>query len=252
VSATREEVLKWFLAQVGTTESPPGSNQTKYGREFGLDGFAWCAMFVWVGFNRFDVPIIKSAFTPTMADWFADQKRGFTDDRRAQRGDVVFFNFPDSLDRIQHVGIVLANENGQLRTIEGNTSPSDAGSQDNGGGVFKRTRPYSFAVYYGRPAYGERLPRFDLPKNRTWFGPGDKGADVRNWQRHLNGWMRHLREHRKDLAFDFGKVDVDGHFGRNTLKATQQFQHDVGLDVDGRVGKHTIAKMEAIRARQKT
>lgn len=252
--ATTKEVLARARKEVGTTESPAGSNRTKYGRSYGMDGYAWCAMFIWWLLTTMKVEIIKSAYTPTMADWFKQKGAGFTDDSKARPGDIIFFDFPDSTRRIQHVGIVVSNEGGQLVTIEGNTSSGTSGSQDNGGGVYQRTRGYGEAVYYGRPDYDnrERLPRFDVPKSKTWFGKGDSGADVKNWQRDLNGWMRDLREKKGDkLGFDFGRIDVDGSFGKETLRATKTFQAFYELDADGRVGAHTSDKMERVRERQK-
>ena len=243
--ATARDVLELARKQLGTTENPPGSNKTKYGRAYGLDGYAWCLMFAWWVLTKCDVPIIKSAYTPTAADWFGDQKRGFTKDTKAEPGDLVFFNFPDSLDRIQHVGFVERRTASGLITIEGNTSASQVGSQDNGGGVFRRNRGFAEAVYFGRPAYVEELPEFDLPKDKTWFGPGDSGADVKNWQRDLNRWVANL----KNKDFDF-KLDVTGSFDERTRKATLTFQKHYGLDADARVGRHTLAKMERIRDKQ--
>jgi hypothetical protein len=62
-----------------------------------------------------------------------------------QRGDVVFYNF-------SHVGILESFTATTVTCIEGNTS-SGAGSQSNGGGVFRRTRSRSLVLGYGRPAY---------------------------------------------------------------------------------------------------
>lgn len=247
---TVEDVLKYALKHKGLTEKPPGSNRTFFGEHFGVNGVPWCAQFTWDCLEENNVPIIKSAYTPTIASWFKDQKRGFTEDLRAKRGDLAFFDFPDSLNRIQHIGFVLRNiGNGWLETIEGNTSAGDAGSQDNGGGVFVRTRPFSYVVYYGRPAYGEakpELPRFDFPQARDWLGKGDKGADVKTWQVDLNRWGKNL----KTKTFNF-KLVTDGEFGADTVKATKTFQTYYSLDIDGRAGQHTIKKMEQIRDRQK-
>lgn len=247
---TVEDLREWLDKQIGYTESPPGSNRTKYGRAYGMDGYAWCMMFGWQGLTRINVPIIKSAYTPTAADWFRQRGSGFADDSKARPGDLVFFDFPDSTHRIQHVGFVIGNDVAKrtLHTIEGNTASGNAGSQDNGGGVFRRTRPYDHAVYFGRPDYAERpkldKPDFDFPKGRrAFFTKGDKGGDVKNWQRDLTRYFRHK-------GIDIG-VDVSGEFDQRTLRATKLFQHEKKLDVDGRVGKHTIARMERIRDRQK-
>lgn len=249
MAGTVDDVLQYAKKHKGVTEDPPGSNRTMFGEHYGLNGVPWCAQFTWDCLDENNVPTIKSAYTPTVANYYKEQKRGFTDDSKAQRGDLAFFDFPDSLNRIQHIGFVLKNENGWLTTIEGNTSAGDAGSQDNGGGVYVRTRPYSYVVYYGRPAYGKEepeLPKFDFPQARDWFGKGDKGADVKTWQMDLNRWCKNL----KTKTFNF-RLETNGLFGAPTVKATKTFQSWYDLDVDGRVGQHTLRKMERIRDRQR-
>lgn len=243
---TAQDALKYFDSLIGTTESPPGSNTNAITRAYGLNGQPWCCMNVYIVLTHVKVPCLKTAYTVALADWFKDQKRGFANDRKAIAGDIVFFNFPDSLDRIQHVGMVRAN-NDRLATIEGNTSSGVSGSQDDGGGVFPRQRGYLEAVYYGRPLYDhhEELPEFEFPKVKTWFGKGDSGADVKGWQIDLNRWEHDLQH--KD--FDF-HLELTRHFDEPTLNATKTFQHRNDLDVDGRVGKHTIEVMERIRDRQ--
>ena len=54
-----------------------------------------------------------------------------------------------SHDPVHHVAIYAGNG----VTIEGNTSSGNAGSQDNGGGVFRRKRPASVIVGCARPRY---------------------------------------------------------------------------------------------------
>lgn len=39
-----ERIEKLAAKQVGYTENPPGSNQTKYGLAYGFDGVPWCAI----------------------------------------------------------------------------------------------------------------------------------------------------------------------------------------------------------------
>ena len=251
---TRAKTIQVFRSILGLTESPPGSNCNKITEWGGMGCVPWCALAVsWV-FERAGVAVPRFAYTPYGADWFKSQGTGFTDDTKARRGDVVFFDFPDSVRRIQHVGIVLGNDGGRLTTIEANTSSAQSGSQDDGGGVFQRTRGYPEAVYFGRPPYQDsspELPRFDYPKSKTWFGFGDTGADVKTWQLDLNRWMRYLRNHSKKLQFDFGALKPDGVFGPDTTRATKTFQSFYKLDVDGRVGAHTIRRMDRVRERQK-
>ena len=44
--ASGRNVLEIARAELGQTEQPAGSNRTKYGAWFGLDGYPWCMMFV--------------------------------------------------------------------------------------------------------------------------------------------------------------------------------------------------------------
>ncbi len=64
--------------------------------------------------------------------------------------------------------------------------------------------------------------------------PMFRGDDVRELQRKLNA-----------LGFDSGKQD--GLLGPRTAQATLEFQHNVGHDVDGIVGPHTVATLERMR-----
>ena len=43
---TAEDVLQVARRQIGTKESPPGTNSNKYGKWYGMDRAPWCAMFV--------------------------------------------------------------------------------------------------------------------------------------------------------------------------------------------------------------
>ncbi len=255
--ATVDEAIAWFEKCVGTTESPPGSNKTRFGEHFGMNGVAWCAEFIWDGLaHHLDVEHVKSAYTPTVADWYKQRGRGFAADANARRGDLVFFDFPDSKNRIQHIGIVVSNDpgSGTLKTIEGNTSSGSGGSQDNGGGVFRRSRPYSMAVYYGRPAYAAAgavdTPGDPKPNGKLRFESGDKGADVRTWQQELNAWATVLHQKKGIDPGAWFPLHEDGDFGPNSVTGTKFFQGRQGLEQHGRVGVKTISAMERVRERQ--
>lgn len=148
-----EAFLKAAASEVGRTESPAGSNRQPYAAEAGhLNGYPWCATFIVAMARRADVVLpSESAYTPTMANGFRSIGRWHT--TNPQPGDLVFFDFPDSKNRIQHVGIVeKVGQGGWIQTIEGNTSSGDGGSQDNGGGVYRRQRR-GYIVGYGRPQF---------------------------------------------------------------------------------------------------
>lgn len=208
-------VLQIARTQIGTVEKPAGSNHTKYGLAYGMDGVAWCAMFTWWCFGQAgDAPLVpKSAYTPTVAGWF--QARGQWGSAPRQ-GALVFFDFPgDGVERISHIGIVEAvNADGTITTIEGNTTSGTSGSQRDGGGVWRRIRRAGI-VGYGYPAY---------PRSRATLQRGSTGEDVKALQRALG-------------------VPVDGDFGPATEAALERFQQRRGLVVDGVCGPATWVKI---------
>jgi peptidoglycan hydrolase-like protein with peptidoglycan-binding domain len=225
-----DQVLKIAKGELGTKESPADSNVCKYSRWYPMVG-PWCAMFVsWV-LDKADIEGYKHAFTPAGAELFKSQGR-WTQNPRP--GDVAYFDFPDSLPRIQHVGFVEKVSGSVLTTIEGNTSSGAAGSQDNGGGVFRRERARSLIVGFGRPPYGKGGDVGDSEKEfkkKNWFSLDDTGADVKLWQRQLNTVME-------------ADLEVSGKFDKQTLEVTKIFQKANALEDDGRVGSKTIRKME--------
>lgn len=140
----RDRVLAVARAQVGTVESPRGSNRTKFGKWYGLDGLAWCAMFVSWCFAEAGMPLAAStskgfSYTPAGAAWFRARKRWAGAKARPLPGWVVFFDFPgDGEDRISHVGIVVGvRADGAILTIEGNT---DERGGRTGGKVMAKAR----------------------------------------------------------------------------------------------------------------
>jgi hypothetical protein len=145
--ANRDSIVNTAKPQIGVTESPAGSNQTRYGVEYGMNGVAWCAIFVWWVYKANEIDLRheltpKWAYTP--AGLQAARAKGWAVSvNQANAGDIVFFDFPGG-EGVDHVGIVVSNDGrGTLQTIEGNTSAGTAGSQSNGGGVFYRSRSYS-------------------------------------------------------------------------------------------------------------
>jgi hypothetical protein len=153
---TATRLLEVARAELGRTEHPPGTNRQPYAAEAGhLNGQPWCATFVVAIARRAGVQLpSESAYTPTMANGFRNAGAWIDAWGDAQPGDLAFFDWPDT-KRIQHVGIVESATPSSVTCIEGNTSPADAGSQDNGGGVYRRVRPRSHVVGYGRPTYNE-------------------------------------------------------------------------------------------------
>lgn len=134
------------------------NNDTKYGKWFGLNNQPWCAIFVSWCFNQAGLVNLVSAQTKkgfASCDlglkWFS-KKNKLVPVGQAQEGDIIFFQF-DNDAQPDHVGIVLKNQklSKTLLCIEGNTSPSNKGSQSNGGGVYQKKRSYAMVMAVVRP-----------------------------------------------------------------------------------------------------
>lgn len=151
--ATAERVLAIARGELGNKEDPAGSNRTKYGKWFGLDGYAWCVMFImWVFWKAGALGLLPKR-TASCGDLMnAAKKAGqwVTEDYRP--GDVVIYDFPGGA-ATDHCGIVESVRPDYVIAIEGNTSV--AGSQSNGGQVLKRTREKRYVVGAVRPKFEE-------------------------------------------------------------------------------------------------
>ncbi|HVY46643.1 MAG TPA: CHAP domain-containing protein [Minicystis sp.] len=173
---TVAEVLKVAHGELGTTEHPPFSNRQKYGAWYGYNGAFWCAMFVsWVMAHAGKAEIHYMECNDG-ANHFRSGQWGTWHgghDVRAEPGDVVFYQFHGA-GNLDHTGIVVRDNGGSITTIEGNTSPQYSnGSNDNGGGVYLRTRPKDVLVGgFGRPHYAKHVEE-DGPFIR-WGGEAER------------------------------------------------------------------------------
>ena len=145
---TVNDVLKIAAADIGYTESPPNSNKTKYGEWYGMNGQPWCMMAVQYWFDQAGSPLpYKTASCSALERWYRSNKPGSVYTTPAP-GDVVIYNFG-------HTGIVESVSGSKITAIEGNTSAGSSGSQNNGGGVYRRTRSISLATAFLRPDYSD-------------------------------------------------------------------------------------------------
>lgn len=141
----REKVMRIALKEVGTIENPAGSNKTKYGEWYGMNGVAWCAIFCsWVYDQAgITLPEINKGYdglhyVPSGHNYWRKNKE-LTDSPKM--GDIVLFEFGnDNLD--DHIGIFSHwdKEGESFYSVEGNTSFDSKGSQSNGGAVALRKR----------------------------------------------------------------------------------------------------------------
>ena len=179
---SREKVIEIARLELGVTEDPAGSNRTKYGAAYGLDGQPWCVMFLWWVFREAGERMAffgggKTASCSTLLRWYREQ--GLTVPvEDVQTGDIVLMNFHGGKDP-EHCGLVVETwhrKTGELTfvdTVEGNTSPSD-GSQSNGGMVCLKSRYPSQIVAVCRPQYQPEPVTVD-----DWSG--HHAADAIRW-----------------------------------------------------------------------
>lgn len=150
---TAEKVLVIARGELGNTENPAGSNWTKYGKWFGLDGNPWCMMFVMWCFSQAGALGLLPKRTASCGDLMRSAKAAdcwVTEDYRP--GDVVIYDFPGGT-ATDHTGIIERVTASGVVTIEGNTS--QAGSQSNGGQVCRKSRKYNLIVGAVRPKFEE-------------------------------------------------------------------------------------------------
>lgn len=226
------------------------NNYTKYWRDIYLayQTEPWCAAFVsWCFMKAFGLTMAKKllkhwpyVYCPTLGSLF-------TKNANPKVGDIVIFY---RSGEFRHTGLVTKVQGDRFWTIEGNTSGA-SGIVANGGGVCAKS-------YYNSQLPGTKFctPNYSLvtsilsgnsssstsittPTNtKNYLTVGDTGDAVKTLQTKLN-----------KVGY---KLDVDGIYGDNTLKAVKSFQtkYKKELEVDGVAGKNTISKLDSVIAAQ--
>ena len=216
------DIIKKAKGEVGYTENPPNSNKTKYGKWYGMDGQPYCCIFIMWLFGD-DRPFPKTASCTTLMNFF---KKNGKLKLTPMFGDLVFLNFDKNPDKsvAKHIGIVVEVHDQYVRTIEGNTSSDEKGSQDNGGVVAYKKR------YLGKNICGFGRVDYSDGQQYPLLKRGSRGSDVIFLQQRL-----------ATSGYSVGKID--GIFGGNTEKAVREFQHEAfpndPKEWDGQVGNKT-------------
>ena len=161
------KVIEVARADLGYTENPPGSNMTKYGEAYGMNGVPWCVEAPWYWFNQAGERMAffgggKTASCSMLLRWYKEQ--GLTVPvKDMQKGDIALLNFHGGKDP-EHCGLIElvlyadSPQNMCVWTIEGNTTPGYEGSQDNGGCVASKLRFGNQIVAVCRPQYKPEEP----------------------------------------------------------------------------------------------
>lgn len=217
----QQKVIELARSQVGVVESPKNSNNVKYntwyyGRQVSGSAYPWCMVFVqWVFANSgIGALPYKTASCSALLNWY---EKNHPDQVHSvpKAGDIVIYDWG-------HTGIVTeVISSAAIKAVEGNTSPTIVGSQDNGGGVYERSRMRSKVSAYIRP-YKESVEKVNVSLNV--LRRGSKGDQVRTLQQLLN-------------ANGYSCGTPDGDFGSNTEKALKKWQSARGLQSDGVCGQ---------------
>jgi hypothetical protein len=227
-------LLKYARSQIGYTEQ--GNNDTKFGRQFGMNPDLWCMMFVWCCFENSDNRglVVKTASTRAL---FTAAQRGdlgmkfLPKSTTPTPGDLVEYDLGGPFKPVNHIGIVeQVFPGGRFTAIEGNASNrvarKDSSSPERKGKVvnFVRTRLAGPSVPITlSPAFpGQIIKR------------GDRGSNVKRIQARLN-----QIGHGHHAALDGRPLMVNGIFDEDTEKVVKFFQRKRGIADDGQVGPIT-------------
>lgn len=230
------DIIKIAKAEIGTVESPKNSNLQKYGKEYGVNGTAWCCQFVWWVFNKAGASNLfyggkKTAWVPSVRKFYTQKnkwiKRG---NGSPKAGDIIIFGDRNSADSGKHIGIITSVSATTVYTIEGNTSKT--GFNANGGMVAAKSylRTNSNIAGYCSIDYEPELKEKTCMIELNQIKKGSTGEQVKTAQRLL-----------KALGYDCGTID--GIFGNKVLKAVKAFQKAKKLTSDGIIGAYTWNKL---------
>ena len=158
------KVLEIARADLGYTESPPGSNRTKYWDAYdpAYQGQPWCVASQWYWFMKAGESAAffggaRTASCGKLLRFFKENYQNVPVQDIAV-GDLAFYNFSGSISP-EHCGLITHVERSggsilYVKSIEGNTyAEGGSGDDSNGGCVAERTRYTRNIVGVARPKY---------------------------------------------------------------------------------------------------
>lgn len=187
-------------------EFPVGSNNTVYGKEYGMDGVYWCVIFLMAMLARTGQAgaVPKTASTGAVMRWAKSVGRWRTSPEPG-----YFAIHVNSKGATVHIEVVEGGD-GNRYQIGGNTSKGTSGSLANGIWVARNDRRSLRAK--GR-IIGYVAPLYGLDINALKAAQAVLG------------------------------VTADGKYGPGTKKAIENYQREHGLAVDGFPGPDTLGSI---------
>lgn len=163
---TVDAMISAAEATLGVHETN-GNNINYITSWYGLNGEPWCdqAVTYWAYHSNNAAAVCfnsKFAYTVAHADAFRARGQYHSGTSGIRRGDIIFFNWHDGGDTIDHVGIVTGVSGSTVLTIEGNFN--------NICGRFARNS--SVIAGYGRPSYSGTPSPTPTPSGKYEPFPG--------------------------------------------------------------------------------
>lgn len=271
--ATRWQVMKVATGELGYVErggrDGRSGNITKYWKAHypQWQGQPWCGAFIYWVLRKVgvvDKPLGKTGIFYTPAIVAAAKRQGIwrSDSvaslNKIKPGDLVLFNFGSG--GAKHVEFAeKALGNGRVQCIGGNTSGTNRGSQNDGGGVYRRTRDRGSIMGYvdmsrwlADNASGlsksakAKQPAETTSSNWSKKAIAEHGvlstATIKRWQAEVGVKSDGIVGPATRKAVQrWLKVSADGIWGRQTYRALQK---KVGSKADGLIGPNTIKALQ--------
>lgn len=128
VAESAAEIVRIAISQIGVKEKATNNvkyNTWYYGGKVSGSSYAWCGVFISWCADQAGIPqsvIPKSASSNYFCNWYKD--RGlytkYSSSYVPKVGDLIFIDWGGGRSSIDHVGIVVAVEDGIVTTVEGN------------------------------------------------------------------------------------------------------------------------------------
>lgn len=216
----RDRFIETALSYVGYQSQ--GNRENYFGKRLSMNGQPWDGMFIEVtardsGVSRETLPVMT--YTPVALSQFIYRERIY---KNPQRGDIMFFETSTDGDfGAPHVAIVTDVNGTQLRTVEGMVSSGQPRRMDVNDGVHERTRHFSDAIAFCRPAYSKSASHKEGGISPT---VQLSLAHVRNGSTHKNVANLQLALHVVTGVNGY----VRGKFDERTRLAYAKFQRQIG------------------------
>jgi hypothetical protein len=146
--SVKSRAFQIAVGEIGTKESPFGSNRQKYGDWYGMNGVPWCAIFVSYCIAKAGRTAWRYSYVPNISSDAVRGVNGMSPTYSPQRGDLVCYTLHGDVDC--HVAFFdewISSAQQEFHDLGGNTGPTNF---SNGGEVLRQTRDVSLVHRFVR------------------------------------------------------------------------------------------------------